>query len=651
MGTRALCWLLLALVAGPARAVEPAEQAVLHVLAYHDVRDRVTVDVDDDQYAISTANLISHFQWLRLHGFVPVSLDDVMRAQAGLARLPEKAVLLTFDDGFKSMYTHVLPLLDLFQYPAVAAVVTGWIENDPGVAQAGRTLTRADFLTWAEIVELKRSGLVEIVSHSHDLHRGLTGNPQGNEQPAAVTRAYAGGSYEDDAAYRARIASDLATSARLIAEHAGTPPRAVAWPYGAGNEALATAARELGMSLTLTLAEGRNDLAAPRARVTLGRHLIRGNPGVDALATALLHEPARPIVRAAQVDLDYVYDEDPARQEANLGVLIERIRALGISHVFLQAFADPDADGGAQQLYFPNRHLPMRADLFNRTAWQLKTRSNVLVYAWLPVLSFEGAAIDASWRVLGTENGVTAPDPRAEPRLSPFEPRARALIREIYVDLATHASFDGILFHDDGRLNDLEDANPAALEAARSALGADFSPERARSDADLGNRWAELKSAALIDLTNELTAAVRVHRPDIRTARNLFASAVLDAGSEHYLAQRLDDYLAAYDYVALMAMPYLEHARDARGFYRALASAVGATHSGRDKTIFELQTVDWRTGRRVPAAEIERTLRGLQALGIRHLAYYPDDFIHGEPALAPLRRGISLATSPAQVPR
>ena len=85
------------------------------------------------------------------------------------------------------------------------------------------------------------------------------------------------------------------------------------------------------------------------------------------------------------------FDPDPARTERNLGLLLDRIQALEISHVFLQAFADPDGDGAADAVYFPNRHLPMRADLFNRAAWQLKTRSNVKVYAWMPILGLQRA--------------------------------------------------------------------------------------------------------------------------------------------------------------------------------------------------------------------------------------------------------------------
>jgi biofilm PGA synthesis lipoprotein PgaB len=290
--------------------------------------------------------------------------------------------------------------------------------------------------------------------------------------------------------------------------------------------------------------------------------------------------------------------------------------------------------------------LPVRADLFNRAAWQLKTRANVLVYAWLPLLSFEGAGIDESWRVLQTDGGVTSVDPDSEPRLSPFEPRARALIRDVYEDLAAHASFDGLLFHDDGRLSDLEDASPAALAAARAALGADFTLERAAHDPELARRWTGLKAHALVDLSDELATAVRTQRPDVRTARNLFASALLDPAGESYLAQRFDDYLAAYDYVALMAMPRLEGARDSRAFYRALVRRVQAAPHGLDRTIFELQTVDWRTGTAVDARTLEATLRALQASGVRHLAYYPDDFVTGEPALGALRRGMSLADLP-----
>jgi biofilm PGA synthesis lipoprotein PgaB len=633
-----LCWL------GAALATEPTEPQPFHVLAYHDVRDTVRDDFDHDQYAISTRNLIDHFTWLEVHGFTPVSIDDLIAAERGIRPLPEKAVLLTFDDGFKSVYTHVYPLLELFDYPAVVSIVTEWIESGVAVEQAGRTLTRSDFLTWDEIAELGASRLVEIASHSHGLHRGIPSNPQGNQQPAAVSAGFANGAYEGRADYAARIHADLAHSVALIERHTGTRPRVIAWPYGAHNATLDSTAAELGMAIDLTLDDGTNDAHDLHE---LARHLIQANPGVEALAYALLHPAPQPLVRAAQVDLDYVYSEDPEEQERNLGRLLDRIRALEITHVFLQAFADPDADGGAQALYFPNSLLPMRADLFNRVAWQLKTRANVLVYAWLPLLSFEGPALDPDWYVMQAVDGELTRDAAAEPRLSPFVPQAVDAIKGVYRDLAIHANFDGLLFHDDGRFNELEDANPQALEAYKTEFGEEFELAVLANDTALTAQWASLRARRLIELSAELTSVVREHRPSIKTARNLFAPALLDASSAPlHLAQDYDAYLRAYDYVALMAMPGLEGAADADRFYTDLAAIACARDPGARQTIFELQTVDWRTGRQIPASELKATMRRLQALGIRHLAYYPDDYVLDHPELGELRQGLSIASFP-----
>src|SRR5690606_34061013 len=105
-----------------------------------------------------------------------------------------------------------------------------------------------------------------------------------------------------------------------------------------------------------------------------------------AMLRAALREPmsyhgqVHPVQRVVQVDLDYVYDKDPEQQERNLSMLIDRMKYLAPSAVYLQAIADPKGDGDVTELYFPNRHLPMRADLFSRVAWQLKTRANTQFY-------------------------------------------------------------------------------------------------------------------------------------------------------------------------------------------------------------------------------------------------------------------------------
>ncbi len=625
-----------ALLTLPALASELPYRAI----AYHDVRDNVSGDFDPDQSAVSTRHLIEQFTWLRDHGFQPVSIDQIRAARQGQQPLADKAVLLTFDDGLASVYTHVFPLLKLFDYPAVVSIVTSWIEMDGVVEYAGRQLGPGDFLTWEQIIEMQGSGLVEIASHTHDLHKGIRGNPQGNLQPAAVTREHDDAGYESEDAYRRRVAADLALSVAAITDAIALAPRVITWPYGAYNDVAASVAAEQGMRISLTV-----DLhSASRGQVIhIGRDLVTANPTLRDFSAELMNDRRPAIIRVAQIDLDYVFDPDPLQQGRNLDSLLDRIKALEISHVFLQAFADDDADGGASALYFPNRHLPVRADLFNRVAWQLRTRANVKVFAWLPMLSFSGGSFDDDWRVLEHRGDVVATDPDGEPRLSPFNADARNMIAEVYEDLATHARFDGLLFHDDGRLNELEDFSEYALAYYRAELGREITPAILRSDPELRRRWTALKAQTLVDFSLELTARVRQSHPHIKSARNIFASALLDDAGTEIVAQDYDAFLRAYDYVALMAMPALEGATNDQRFYEQLVAEVQKRESGIERTIFELQTMDWSRSRPIPGGELRSTMRWLQSLGVRHLGYYPDDFITGHPDFHQLRLGMSLA--------
>ncbi len=386
---RVLLLVLLLAASLPARA--------LVVLAYHDVRDDVAAKGDPDAYAVSTRNFAAHLDWLHGHGYTPVSVQQVITARAGGTPLPPRAVLLSFDDGLSSVYTHVFPLLRAYNYPALVAPVTSWVDLPAGkqVDYGPHLIDHDGFLTWAQLREMQESGLVEIGSHSHDLHKGIPGNPQGNLTPAAVTRAFTGGSYEDQVRYLARVGQDLQRSRDTLSHHLGRAPRVMVWPYAAYNAGTNALAAQLGMGLSFDL-EGRSsnaDLAQQGQQQvddsvhgSLGRLLLFNNPDVSDLARELRRDMGLDGVRALQIDLDHVYDPDPAQTERNLDTLVQRVRDIGPSHVFLQAFADPDGNGAADAVYFPNRYLPMRADLFNRVAWQLRTRAGVRVLAWMPVL-------------------------------------------------------------------------------------------------------------------------------------------------------------------------------------------------------------------------------------------------------------------------
>jgi biofilm PGA synthesis lipoprotein PgaB len=627
-------FLLLIMLWAPAIAA----QSNYLVLSYHDIVANVREHRDPD--SIDVEQLAQQFAWLRGHGYVAISVSDIIAAQSGGKPLPEKAVLLTFDDGYRSVYTKVFPLLKLYNYPAVVAVVGSWLETAPDqtIDYGDIKLPRDNFVSWVELKEMADSGLVEVASHSYDLHRGVVANPQNNTQPAATTRRYdpASGRYESDADYGKRIRADLERSASAIGRQMGKPPRAMVWPYGAYSMETNAIARAAGMPITFNLEDGLNPATFPLDRIR--RTLLRYISDLGDFVSLITPPQRPPTQRIVHVDIDYIYDPDPAQQEKNLGLLLDRIKALGVNTVYLQAYADPDGDGAADALYFPNRHLPMRADLFNRVAWQLRTRTGARVYAWMPLLAFELPASHpvAAHRVVTADGGSPG-----YPRLSPFDAEARRVIKEIYEDLAKSAPIAGLLFHDDATLSDFEDASPAALQVYARDWQLSGSIQAIRADAKAMKIWTDKKTAALTAFSLELAGVVRRYQPDIRTARNLYAATVMTPESQEWFAQTLPDFLAAYDYAALMAMPYMENAADPQLWLDTLFDRVAAIPGALDKTVFELQARDWRNNQPVASTVLARQIRALRLRGAHHIGYYPDDFLVDQPAITLIQPAMS----------
>jgi biofilm PGA synthesis lipoprotein PgaB len=645
---RALLPLLLLLPAVRAAAAAPAE---LTVLSYHEIAD--DADALTPGYAVTPTFFLRQMDWLRNHGYRFVSVDDVLTSRAGGRPLPDKAILVTFDDAYRSVYVHAWPVLRMFRIPAVVNVIGSWLEAKDSIDFDGRPRPRSAIVHWKELREMVDSGLVEVGSHSWDLHRGILGNPQGNQQPAGTTRRYIPEEkrYETEVAYRRRVQADLEKNSDLIKRRFGRAPRVIAWPYGRYNAVTRDVARNLGMGIGLTLDDGGNTRETPL--FALRRLLVDRSMSLHDLARELaareqdLSDQDRPQV-IAHVDLDNIYDADPAQQERNLGHLLDRLQKLGVNTVYLQAFADPDGNGSADAVYFPCRRLPMRADLFNRVAWQIRTRTQVRrLYAWMPALAWElpkgdPAAADVVKAVAGARaEGVNM----GYHRLTPFSARVRQAVREIYDDLARAAPFDGLLFHDDLYLSDLEDGSAPALATYRS-WGLPGSVEEIRKSDDLLGRWTIFKINALDDFALELANVVREQQPELKVARNLYARVALQPRAESWYAQSLDNSVARYDFTAIMAMPYMEKAADPETFYKDIVGAVGR-RGAMKKVVFELQSVDWRDGNRpIPTEELADTIRALYALGVQHVAYYPDVPFREHPDARILRPAIDARPAP-----
>lgn len=182
--------------------VKPSNNHTLYILMYHSVVDGDGSNCND--WMTTTQRFREDLQWLKDHGYTTLLPSELENG----ASLPEKAVLITFDDGYANNYTQAFPVLKEFQAKAVISmIVRRTVDGKP------------DFLTWDMCREMANSGLVEIGSHTYDHHAN---DPRGIKRMNGESR-------KD---YEARIFSDLEKSISLIEENVGKPVTFFAYPHG-----------------------------------------------------------------------------------------------------------------------------------------------------------------------------------------------------------------------------------------------------------------------------------------------------------------------------------------------------------------------------------------------------------------------------------
>ena len=141
------------------------------VLCYHNIATKKGKEnfPDEASWVITKDNFEDELKYLKKHNYKTLTMREFYEWKQGKINLPYKSVLITFDDGFLSVYKYALPLLKKYNMNATIFVVGKFAEEANEQEWNGNIRTYISKNQYKKIK--KKYPNIEIHSHSYDLHK------------------------------------------------------------------------------------------------------------------------------------------------------------------------------------------------------------------------------------------------------------------------------------------------------------------------------------------------------------------------------------------------------------------------------------------------------------------------------------------------
>lgn len=227
------------------------DQISVPILTYHRFDPSVPGSM-----TINTAKFEEQLKWLKENGYTVIPLKTLVSYLRGEASLPSsKAVVITADDGHKSVYTDMLPLVRKYNIPVTLFIYPSAISN------------ASYAMTWQQLRELQKTGLFDIQSHTY-------WHPNFKREKKKLSASD----------YQKLVKMQLSKSKATLEKKLDTQVSLLAWPYGIYDANLEQEANKAGYVMAFSIDAHRAEksekmMAQPRYMI-VNRYNIKDFSGI-----------------------------------------------------------------------------------------------------------------------------------------------------------------------------------------------------------------------------------------------------------------------------------------------------------------------------------------------------------------------------------
>lgn len=213
----------------------------LPVVMYHQLTKNKSAS---GRYVLTVEQFERDLIYLNEKGYKTVTIQQLIDYSNGKGEIPEKSVMITFDDGCETLYSYALPLLEKYGFTAVGFVIGALADKYSEINDHNLLYSN---LTWEEIKELCEGNVIDIQSHTYNLHDN-TSVRSGMKKIKSET-------FEQ---YSEFLTEDTAKMKEKMIKYTGKAPIAIAYPFGSYSEETSDILRENGIKIAFTCEEKVN---------------------------------------------------------------------------------------------------------------------------------------------------------------------------------------------------------------------------------------------------------------------------------------------------------------------------------------------------------------------------------------------------------
>lgn len=258
------------LILGEINSIETSKNAdndvVVPIIMYHSLLKDTSLLND---YTISPSLFEDDLKYLNKSGYKTITVSNLIEYVYHDTPLPEKCIILTFDDGYYNNYYYAFPLLKKYECKAVISPIGSMTEF---YTNSKEISVNYGHISVDNIKEMVESGYVEIQNHSYDMHK-LT--------PRKGVDKKRGETFES---YKSTIQNDIVTAQNYLKDKTGVSPQCFVYPFGAKSDDTEKIVKELGFKCTLTCTEEPNYISkSEESLINLGRYRRENSESMEAL--------------------------------------------------------------------------------------------------------------------------------------------------------------------------------------------------------------------------------------------------------------------------------------------------------------------------------------------------------------------------------